>query len=58
MSRKGTPIDDSPMESFHGILKKETLYNNNITNLEEYIDIVKDWLLFYNTIRIKNRDYN
>lgn len=22
MSRKGTPIDDSPMESFHGILKK------------------------------------
>ena len=56
MSRKGTPIDDSPMESFHGILKKETLYNNNITNLEEYIDIVKDWLLFYNTIRIKNRD--
>jgi len=57
MSRKGTPIDDSPMESFHGILKKETLYNNDITNLEEYIDIVKDWLLFYNTIRIKNRDY-
>ena len=58
MSRKGTPIDDSPMESFHGILKKETLYNNDITNLEEYIDIVKDWLLFYNTKRIKNRDYN
>lgn len=57
MSRKGTPIDDSPMESFHGILKKETLYNNNITNLEEYISIVKDWLLFYNTKRIKNRDY-
>ena len=58
MSRKGTPIDDSPMESFHGILKKETLYNNNITDLEDYIDIVKDWLLFYNTKRIKNRDYN
>lgn len=57
MSRKGTLIDDSPMESFHGILKKETLYNNNITNLNEYIEIVKDWLLFYNTIRIKNRDY-
>lgn len=57
MSRKGTPIDDSPMESFHGILKKETLYNNDITNLKEYIDIVKDWLLFYNTVRIKNRDY-
>jgi len=54
MSRKGTPIDDSPMESFHGILKKETLYNNDITTLEQYIDIVKDWLLFYNTVKIKN----
>lgn len=54
MSRKGTPIDDSPMESFHGILKKETLYNYDITSLEQYIDIVKDWLLFYNTIRLKS----
>ena len=37
MSRKGTPIDDSPMESFHSILKEEALYNNYITSLEEYI---------------------
>ena len=55
MSRKGTPIDDSPMESFHSILKKETLYNNYITSLEEYIAIVEDWLEFYNTKRLKNR---
>ena len=55
MSRKGTPIDDSPMESFHGILKKETLYNNNITNLEEYIALVEEWLMFYNTKRLKNK---
>lgn len=55
MSRKGTPIDDSPMESFHGILKKETLYNNDITNLEEYIVLVEDWLEFYNTKRLKNK---
>ena len=55
MSRKGTPIDDSPMESFHGILKKETLYNNNITNLQEYIALVEDWLEFYNTKRLKNK---
>ena len=25
MSRKGTPIDDSPIESWHALLKKETL---------------------------------
>ena len=55
MSRKGTPIDDSPMESFHGILKKETLYNNDITNLVEYIALVEDWLEFYNTKRLKNK---
>ncbi len=55
MSRKGTPIDDSPIESFHGILKKETLYNNDITNLNEYIALVEDWLEFYNTKRLKNK---
>jgi len=55
MSRKGTPIDDSPMESFHGILKKETLYNNNITSIEEYQALVEDWIEFYNTTRLKNR---
>ena len=55
MSRKGTPIDDSPMESFHGILKKETLYNNNITSLEEFVALVEDWLEFYNTRRLKNK---
>lgn len=55
MSRKGTPIDDSPMESFHSILKKETLYNNNITGLQEYIVMVEDWIEFYNTIRLKNK---
>ena len=56
MSRKGTPIDDSPMESWHGILKKETLYNNNITSIEHYIKLVEEWIFFYNTSRLKNRD--
>lgn len=55
MSRKGTPIDDSPMESFHSILKKETLYNNDITCVEEYQVLVEDWLEFYNTRRLKNK---
>ena len=55
MSRKGTPIDDSPMESWHGILKKETLYNNQIKSLDEYIQLVEDWIIFYNTKRLKNR---
>ena len=55
MSRKGTPIDDSPMESFHGILKKETLYNIEISSIQEYQLLVEDWILFYNTSRIKSK---
>lgn len=55
MSRKGTPIDDSPMESWHSILKKETLYNNNITSLQEYQKLVENWILFYNTTRLKSK---
>ena len=56
MSRKGTPIDDSPIESWHALLKKETLYNNNITSLQEYIQLVEDWILFYNTTRLKSKN--
>jgi transposase InsO family protein len=52
MSRKGNPIDDSPMESFHSLLKKETLYNNNIKSLDHYIKLVIEWISFYNTSRI------
>ena len=58
MSRKGTPIDASPIESFHSILKKETLHNNNITSLEEYITLIRDWIEFYNTTRIKGKKVN
>ena len=55
MGRKGTPIDDSPIESWHALLKKETLYNNNITSLQEYVQLVEDWILFYNTTRLKSK---
>ena len=55
MARKGTPIDNSPIESWHALLKKETLYNNNITSLEEYQNLVEEWIKFYNTIRIKGK---
>ena len=50
-SRKGNPLDNAVIESFHSILKKETLYNNSIMTLEEYIQLVNDWMIFYNTKR-------
>lgn len=54
-SRKGNPLDNAVIESFHSILKKETLYNNNITCLEEYIMLVHEWMFFYNNIRRRNQ---
>jgi transposase InsO family protein len=55
MSRKGTPLDNAVIESFHSLLKKETLYNNDIKSLTEYIVLVNKWLRFYNTKRRKNK---
>jgi len=54
-SRKGNPLDNAVIESFHSILKKETLYNNDIKSLDEYIQLVKEWMTFYNTKRRRNR---
>ena len=53
MSRKSTPADNAPIESFHANLKRETLYSYDITSLKDYISLVEDWIIFYNTIRIR-----
>ena len=55
MSRKGTPLDNSPIESFHALLKKETLYNYHITSLNHYIQLVHEWLAFYSSSRLRKR---
>ena len=55
MSGKGKLIDNSPIESWHALLKKEVLYNNTISSLSDYISQVEDWIEFYSTERIRNR---
>jgi putative transposase len=55
MSRKGSPVDNSPIESWHSLLKKEVLYTYTITSLSEYIALVEEWIEFYNTSRIRNK---
>lgn len=54
-SRPYNPKDNAVIESFFSSLKKETLYNYNITTLEEYIQLVHDWMFFYNTKRRRNK---
>jgi transposase InsO family protein len=54
-SRAHNPKDNAVIESFFSSLKKETLYNYNITTFEEYIQLVHDWMIFYNTKRRRNK---
>jgi putative transposase len=50
-ARKANPLDNAVIESFHSLLKKETLYNYPITTLEQYISMVHEWMAYYNTTR-------
>lgn len=55
MSRKGTPIDNAPMESFFSTLKSETIYNPliKIENFEELIKTLEEYFEYYNNERIQ-----
>lgn len=55
MSKKGSPVDNSPIESWHSLLKKEVLYSNTITSLAQYVALTEEWIEFYNTSRIRNK---
>ena len=57
MSRKGTPADNACIEWFHSVLKSETFYLHNWRNLtkDSITDIVKNYITFYNEIRIQQR---
>ena len=52
MYRKESPIDDSPIESWHALLKKEL--SIIVSHLYKNIDLVENWIEFYNTTRLKN----
>lgn len=55
MSRKGTPADNSPIETFHSSLKSETFYLDRIyrTTNAHVIQIVEEYITYYNHIRIQ-----
>ncbi|WP_436894288.1 IS3 family transposase, partial [Staphylococcus gallinarum] len=57
MSRKGTPADNAPIESFHSSLKCETFYINNELNCSNQIviDIVENYIKNYNNNRIQQK---
>ncbi len=52
MSRKGNCHDNAPMESFIGLMKRECLNRYQINNLEELCKLVKDYVDWFNNVRI------
>lgn len=57
MSRKGTPADNAPIESFHSTLKSETFYLEGLTCTTTAIveQTVQDYITYYNSIRIQTK---
>lgn len=57
MSRKGTPIDNAPMESFFSTLKSELIYNPLVEfkSYEDLIEKIKEYIEYYNTKRIQKK---
>lgn len=53
MSRKGNCLDNAVMENFFGLLKSELLYLQKFSSIEDFERELKDYLYYYNNVRIK-----
>ena len=47
--------DSSPMENFFAILKQEMYYGNTFHSYDELKMTIKNYIMYYNTKRIKER---
>lgn len=52
MSRKGNCLDNSPIESFFNLLKRECLNRLVITSIEQLQKVVRDYIEWFNSKRI------
>lgn len=55
MSRVGKCIDNGPMEGFWGILKRERYYKRKFESREELVQMIEDYIRYYNTKRYQRR---
>lgn len=53
MSRIGKCIDNGPMESFWGILKRERYYGRRFTSREELLHMIENYIDYYNSKRLQ-----
>ena len=54
MSRPGKCHDNAVIENFFGTVKKEFIYNKNIS-IKEFKQKLSEYIFYYNTKRIKNK---
>jgi transposase InsO family protein len=55
MSRVGRCIDNGPMEGFWGIIKREKYYGRKYTSREELVQVITDYIDYYNCRRYQRR---
>ena len=55
MSRKGNCLDNAPIESFFGLLKKEFVYRLSFKNTTDFIEQLKTHINWFNTKRINRK---
>ena len=53
MSRRGTPLDNAPVESFFSTLKAECIYRQKIQTFEQAGELISEYIQFYNYQRIQ-----
>ena len=54
MSRKGNCFDNTPMESFWGMLKQELIYHCHFRTRQEAIQAITEYIeIFYNRQRLQ-----
>lgn len=53
MSRKGNCLDNALMESFFGVLKTEFFHRKTFTDVESFVQELKEYIRYYNCDRIK-----
>ncbi|WP_273724467.1 IS3 family transposase, partial [Leuconostoc mesenteroides] len=55
MSRKSTPVDNAPIESFFHILKANIVHRKQYESFHDFKVVVDDFINYYNNHRIKQK---
>ncbi|CAM3212161.1 IS3 family transposase [Leuconostoc rapi] len=55
MSRKSTPVDNAPMESFFHILKANIVHHKQYASFHDFKVVVDAFINYYNNHRIKQK---